>query len=297
MSFNEGDHNTRFDWNLFGDRVDGFDNRMDEATRRIRVEVPNFHGRLDPYAFQDWITSLEDYFDWFNLAAERKVRFVKMKLKGQARVWWHSVEEQLHRLRQPPIADWEDMKLKLQEKYLPIDYEEALFEELLLLRQGNSSVEDYTNKFHELSIRSHVAETERQTIARYKAGLRGDIRKEFLTVRLVSVEEAYQLALRVESQTKGFQSKRSFPTWSNMATRSPTTPAMRSSIERFSSKPGVFQEKNQNPREERKGKVVTGNKTNKGNDECYKCGGKGHYAIVCPTRDQKFTLVCEEDAR
>lgn len=93
---------------------------MDEATRRIRVDVPDFHGRLDPYAFQDWITSLEDYFDWFNLAAERKVRFVKMKLKGQARVWWHSVEEQLHRLRQPPIADWEEMKLKLQENIFPL---------------------------------------------------------------------------------------------------------------------------------------------------------------------------------
>jgi hypothetical protein len=26
-------------------------------------------------------------------------------------------------------------------------------------------------------------------------------------------------------------------------------------------------------------------------DECFKCGGKGHYAVVCPTNDKKFTLV------
>lgn len=117
--------------------VENYTNRVDEATKRVRIEVPDFHGKLDPYAFQDWLTSLDDYFEWFRLAPTRQVRFVKMKLKGQARVWWQSVEEHLHRLRQPPITDWEEMKLKLQEKYLPIDYEEALFEELLLLRQGN----------------------------------------------------------------------------------------------------------------------------------------------------------------
>jgi hypothetical protein len=67
------------------------------------------------------------------------------------------------------------MRLKLQEKYLLVEYEEVLFEELLLLRQGTSTMEEYTNKFHELSVRSHVFETELQTIARYKVGLREDI--------------------------------------------------------------------------------------------------------------------------
>lgn len=39
------------------------DTSFDEGAQRIRIEVPNFYGKLDPYAFQDWITSLEDYFD------------------------------------------------------------------------------------------------------------------------------------------------------------------------------------------------------------------------------------------
>lgn len=45
----------------------------------------------------------------------------KKKLKGKAQVWRHSVEEQLRQLHQPPILDWEEMKLKLKVKYLPID--------------------------------------------------------------------------------------------------------------------------------------------------------------------------------
>ena len=41
-----------------------------------------------------------------------------MKLKGQTRVWWHSIEEQLYRLWQPPVTYWEKMKLSLKENIL-----------------------------------------------------------------------------------------------------------------------------------------------------------------------------------
>lgn len=91
------------------------------------------------------------------------------------------------------------MRLKLQEKYIPIDYEDMLFEKLLFFRQGNSTVDVY-NKFHELSLRSWVSEIKRLTIARYKAGLSGEIKKELLTIRLVSIEEVYRLALCVEQR-------------------------------------------------------------------------------------------------
>jgi hypothetical protein len=109
---------------------------MDEAARRVQVDVPDFHGKLEPDVFHDWIMVVEDYFEWSGLSLDRQVRFVKMKLKNQAHVWWHSVEEHLRRLKQPAITDWDEMKLKLMEKYLPTDYEDSLLEELILLRQG-----------------------------------------------------------------------------------------------------------------------------------------------------------------
>jgi len=39
---------------------------------------------------------------------------------------------------------------------------------------------------------------------------------------------------------------------------------------------------------------VVNNRPEKGKEECYRCRGRGHYAVVCPTRDQKFTMICEE---
>jgi hypothetical protein len=48
-------------------------------------------------------------------------------------------------------------------------------------------------------------------------------------------------------------------------------------------------------REDRKSKAVMNSKYDKGN-ECFKYGGQGHFAVVCPTWDQKFTLVCGNTA-
>ncbi|KAK0571228.1 hypothetical protein LWI29_012798 [Acer saccharum] len=38
---------------------------LDELIRRMKVEVADFCGKLNPSAFFYWVTSLEDYFDWF----------------------------------------------------------------------------------------------------------------------------------------------------------------------------------------------------------------------------------------
>ncbi|KAL5825112.1 hypothetical protein ACOSQ3_021175 [Xanthoceras sorbifolium] len=89
---------------------------LDELTKRMKVKVYDFLGRLDSDAFQDW---------------DRKVRFVKLKLKGPARTWWSSVEEQLRRTHQASIIDWKEMKERLESKYLPINYDQLIYEDML----------------------------------------------------------------------------------------------------------------------------------------------------------------------
>ncbi|KAL5823449.1 hypothetical protein ACOSQ4_021349 [Xanthoceras sorbifolium] len=78
----------------------------------------------------------------------------ELKLKGLARVWWSCIEERLRRTRQAPITEWEDMKEKLETKYLPINYEQLVYEDMLLWSQGTKlSVDQYTERFHELTVR------------------------------------------------------------------------------------------------------------------------------------------------
>ena len=78
---------------------------LDELTKRMRVDVLDFFGKLEPNAFEDWLTTIEDYFDWFDVLDDRKVRYVRMKLKRHARAWWGSVEEQLRRTRRPTVSN------------------------------------------------------------------------------------------------------------------------------------------------------------------------------------------------
>jgi hypothetical protein len=122
--------------------------------------------------------------------------------------------------------------------------------------------------------------------------LQEDIRKELLTVRLMSVEEAYQFGVRLEQQRQPAMLKRSQPNWSGStpmgSDKPPNQPAMGNQYEKpRSSGWSSF--------EERKSKDSMGAHGDKARDECFKCGGKGHFAVVCPTRDQKFTLICGEE--
>ncbi|KAI9181871.1 hypothetical protein LWI28_019506 [Acer negundo] len=255
-------------------------NVLDEITKRMKVEVSDFLGKLDPDAFYDWITTLEDYFNWFSVPEERRVRFVKLKLKGSACAWWSSVEERLKRTRQVPITEWEEMKEKLEMKYLPINYEQLIYEDLLQWSLGTKlSVDQYIERFHELTVRSKVNESEVQLLARYLKGLKPDIRKEMLTARLYNVEEAYQMALQVERQSSG-NSRRLYSTDSGNF-RFPTAASSKTSEDPAKGNTGSHW----------KGKA----KVHGERPQCYKSKGFGHFAVVCPTRDQRIAYVCEKD--
>lgn len=60
---------------------------FDELTRGMKVDVPGTFRKLDSNAFEDWLTAIEDSFDWFSLSEDRKVCYIHMKLKGHARAW------------------------------------------------------------------------------------------------------------------------------------------------------------------------------------------------------------------
>ncbi|EOY17149.1 DNA/RNA polymerases superfamily protein [Theobroma cacao] len=60
----------------------------------IRIDVIDFHEKFHAEEYLNWEASLENYFEWKPMAKNRKVLFVKLKLKGTALQWWKRVEEQ-----------------------------------------------------------------------------------------------------------------------------------------------------------------------------------------------------------
>ncbi|KAJ0007621.1 hypothetical protein Pint_30467 [Pistacia integerrima] len=174
------------------------------------------------------------------------------------------------------------MKERLKEKYLPIDYEQMMFKEMLQLRQGSLSVDQFTDRFHELTVRNKIEETEQQTLARYLTRLRSELRREMWTTRLINVEEAYQLAIHIEKQMGPSIGRKMMSTDSRP--KRVTTPLFQ--------RPPLLKDQSRGAvNRDQKGKAKA---TSKG-PQCYKCKGFEHYVVVCPTRDKKLAFIFEKE--
>ena len=82
----------------------------EDRMTHIKIEAPTFDGSLDPWVFTDWLRQMEHFFEWYNWAENKKVRFAKMKLTGRALLYWDEVTDNLIRRQEPPITDWPEMK-------------------------------------------------------------------------------------------------------------------------------------------------------------------------------------------
>ncbi|XP_071906087.1 uncharacterized protein [Coffea arabica] len=177
-------------------RQDSYDFSGD-ITKKVRVNIPNFDGKIGPKVFSNWLATLQRYFDWYDMTDERKVKFAIMKLVGQVQVWWIGVKHDLRLAGQLDLM-WEEMKLRLKRKYMPLYYAADLFDDMNSLRQGGMTVAEYMNKFEELKIPYKGTKSSTQVLSRFKLGLRPEIRKELMGRNIYTVDNAFQIVLRLE---------------------------------------------------------------------------------------------------
>uniref|UniRef100_A0A2N9GME3 Reverse transcriptase n=1 Tax=Fagus sylvatica TaxID=28930 RepID=A0A2N9GME3_FAGSY len=197
----------------------------EDRMTHIKIEAPTFDGSLDPWVFTDWLRQMEHFFEWYNWAENKKVRFAKMKLTGRALLYWDEVTDNLIRRQEPPITDWPEMKQQLSRNYLPPTYRSALLEKWNSLRQGHRSVTDYLEQFQEYKRRCQIVEEEVVTLDRFKRGLNDDLRRELIIRGVTSLDQAYELARNCELAAKSFFVRRS-------DTRNTTTTYPQSSVYR-----------------------------------------------------------------
>ncbi|CAL2258890.1 unnamed protein product [Prunus armeniaca] len=114
----------------------GYEQDLDERVMRsVKVDAPNFDGELNPKALLDWLATIDHYFEWHDMSEARRVRFTKIKLVGQAGLFWTNVETQLERAGEEPTIYWGEMKERLKQKYLPLSYQQSLLDEWQTLRK------------------------------------------------------------------------------------------------------------------------------------------------------------------
>jgi hypothetical protein len=126
----------------------------------MRADLPFFSGVVDIEQFLDWIYEVERFFDIIRIEAERKVDFVAYKLRGGAGAWWQRHQDLLRTRGQPLIRNWTKMKTLLKGHFLPLDYEQVLFQRFRNCYQSTRLVSAYTEEVLRLYARCNLNENE-----------------------------------------------------------------------------------------------------------------------------------------
>jgi len=172
--------------------------RRQTRTSDIKVDIPDFEGKLQPDEFVDWLQIVERVFEYKEVLEEQKVKTVAVKLKKHASIWWENLKREREREGKSKIKTWEKMHRELTRKFLPPHYYQDNFIQLQNLRQKSMSVEEYTRDFEKLMMKCDIQEKEEQTIARYLGRLNTDIAHLVQLQQYWSLDEVTRLAIRVE---------------------------------------------------------------------------------------------------
>jgi hypothetical protein len=105
------------------------------------------------------------------------------------------------------IKSWDRMVAKLNEKFIPKDYQINLFRRLQNLRQKGMNVKEYTKEFYRLNIRAGQRERDEEKVARYINFLRYEIQDEIRMRTIRIVEDEYQIAVKAEEKLARKQSQ------------------------------------------------------------------------------------------
>ena len=130
------------------------------------------------------------------------------RLKGHATLWWDELQAEKCYKGKQKIESWDRMIVKMKEKFIPRDYQITLFRRMHNLRQKLMRVKEYTEEFYQLNIIASHQESDDEKVARYLNGLRYDIQDELSMKTIRMVEDAYQMALKVEEKLSHKQGQR-----------------------------------------------------------------------------------------
>jgi hypothetical protein len=215
---------------------------------KAKMDILVYEGNLDAEELLDWIRALDTYFNYEDIEEDKKVRHAVTCLKGHATLWWDELQASRRCKGKQKIKSWDQMIVKMKAKFIPRDYQITLFRRMQNLRQKLMTVKEYTEEFYRLNIRAGHRESDDEKVSRYPNGLRYDIQDELSMVTIRMVEDAYQMALKVEEKLSRKQGQRG---------RGRSQPRGKA----------IAQERTQNPKEEWKkpqGKVERGGTSQRG---------------------------------
>ena len=242
----------------------------------FKTEIPEFHGNSSAEELLDWIVTVEEILEFKRAPMERCVPLLTMRFRNRAAAWWIQLKTTRARLGKPKIMSWDKLKSKLKKTFLPYNYDQLMFQRLHHIRQGTRSVAEYSQEFFLLLTRVDIQDSERQLVARFTAGLRQQIQHTINLFNPLTLSEAHQQALTIESQTKSNYS------WSASRTTRPIQQQQSTNLADDSL-----------PQQAETALVPLTDKTatRPSSLRCFACGEIGHRQANCPKRNRRGLLL------
>nr|GEV19977.1 reverse transcriptase domain-containing protein [Tanacetum cinerariifolium] len=141
----------------------------------LKIEIPEFTGKVHPDDFIDWLSTVERVFDVRDIPKKLKVKLVAIKLRQHASLWWDHLTKRRRIEGKSKVETWEKIKKLMKAKFLPENHRQEAFLDYHNLSQQNMIVEEVINEFDKLRMRCDVVEEEEEVVARFLGVLNPEI--------------------------------------------------------------------------------------------------------------------------
>ncbi|XP_073100556.1 uncharacterized protein [Elaeis guineensis] len=143
----------------------------------LKVDIPAFSGHVSIEEFLDWLYEVENFFKMMDVPDEKRVKLVAYRLKGGVAAWWDNTQTKRQRQGKLSIIFISGISR------LYVGYKDGVG-----IYGGISSTLAHCD----------LLETEEQQAGRYLSGLKYSIQEKIGLQTVWSVDEAHNLALKVE---------------------------------------------------------------------------------------------------
>jgi hypothetical protein len=163
------------------------------------MKLDTFDGSGTPVEAADWLTYVEDKMDVFEIVYGDRVCFGTQLLKGEAQIWWRSV--QAAHSSSPGILSWDVFIRQFERRFYPVTFLEKMKIDLQSYKQEKKSVTEYEVGFNKMvRFVPHVAYNEMEKASQFRQGLKPSIRHALGAFPLVDFRTTVEQALGVEMQ-------------------------------------------------------------------------------------------------
>jgi hypothetical protein len=164
------------------------------------MNPPIFEGQYEPIAASEWLFRMGEMLEDIDCTPAEKVTFATRHFRGSACNWWHGTKNYM--MTNAVEMNWENFTRLFMGQYVPDSFTFQMGRELGELKQGKSTVAEYTQRFNELvrySSDSNGVLSEGAKMNKYRYGLRGDIAHAVSLQNIANFGDLIQKAYSAEA--------------------------------------------------------------------------------------------------